>query len=209
MKLELFISLIVLGLGANIYYEGKIMSVIKSYSKYYKIALIAFVGLCVYLYIKRTPQNAREFFSNAHGYIKYLPIDRQTSSIVAPLIDFTGKALGDSINSNYNQSHSHNQLNNMFQNTNLNQTTINNLTPQQKRILSSGNKSTKRSVSETKKKYVAANQNWHCKHCNKQLPAWFEVDHVMKLEYGGSNNIENLEALCRDCHGKKTALENL
>ena len=86
-----------------------------------------------------------------------------------------------------------------------------NLTPQQKKILSSGNNATKtkRSVSETKKKYVAANQNWGCKHCQKQLPAWFEVDHVVKLEYGGSNGIENLEALCRDCHGKKTALENL
>ena len=34
-------------------------------------------------------------------------------------------------------------------------------------------------------------------------------ERFMKLEYGGSNNIENLEALCRDCHGKKTAMENL
>jgi len=47
------------------------------------------------------------------------------------------------------------------------------------------------------------------KGCQKQLPAWFEVDHVMKLEYGGSNDITNLVALCRDCHGKKTAYENL
>ena len=46
-------------------------------------------------------QNAKEFFANAHGYIKYLPVDRQTTSVMAPLIDFTGKALGDSINSNY------------------------------------------------------------------------------------------------------------
>jgi hypothetical protein len=199
MKLELFIGAIVLLLGANIYYEGKIMNFLKSYQKHYKIAIIAFVGLCVYLYIKRSPQNAREFFTNAHGYIKYLPIDRNTTSIVSPLIDFTGKALGDSINSNYNPQMAQNLYNNNF----------NNLTPQQRRILTSGNKATKRSVSETKKKYVAANQNWKCKHCSKQLPAWFEVDHVMKLEYGGSNNVENLEALCRDCHGKKTAMENL
>ena len=201
MKLELFIGLIVLTFAANIYYEGKIIAKLKSYSKYYKIAIIAFVGLCVYFYIKRAPQNAKEFFSNAHGYIKYLPIDRQTTSILAPVIDFTGKALGDSINSNYNQAHSQQQYNQM----------AHNLTPQQKKILSSGNNATKtkRSVSETKKKYVAANQNWGCKHCQKQLPAWFEVDHVVKLEYGGSNGIENLEALCRDCHGKKTALENL
>jgi hypothetical protein len=199
MKLELFIGAIVLLLGANIYYEGKIMNFLKSYQKHYKIAIIAFGGLCVYLYIKRSPQNAREFFTNAHGYIKYLPIDRNTTSVMSPLIDFTGKALGDSINSNYNPQVAEKLYNNNF----------NNLTPQQRRILTSGNKATKRSVSETKKKYVAANQNWKCKHCSKQLPAWFEVDHVMKLEYGGSNNIENLEALCRDCHGKKTAMENL
>ena len=199
MKLELFIGAIVLLCGANIYYEGKIMNFLKSYQKHYKIALIAFVGLCVYLYIKRSPQNARAFFTNAHGFIKYLPIDRNTTSVMSPLIDFTGKALGDSINSNYNPHTAQQLYNNNF----------NNLTSQQRRILSSGNKATKRSVSETKKKYVAANQNWKCKHCSKQLPGWFEVDHVMKLEYGGSNNVENLEALCRDCHGKKTAMENL
>ena len=206
MKLEVFIGIMVLGFIANIYYDGKIVSLIKSYHKYYKMAFIAFVGLCVYFYIKRTPQNAKEFFSNAHGYIKYLPVDRQTTSILAPVIDFTGKALGDSINSNYNADHSQNQFNNLFKNQNQIQTA--NLTHQQRKILSSG-KATKRSVSETKKKYVASSQGWSCKHCNKQLPAWFEVDHVVKLEYGGSNNIDNLEALCRDCHGKKTALENL
>lgn len=68
---------------------------------------------------------------------------------------------------------------------------------------------TKRSVSETKKKFVAARQNWHCTDCQKQLPAWFEVDHTVRLENGGSNHVDNLTAMCRDCHGKKTAIENL
>ena len=80
---------------------------------------------------------------------------------------------------------------------------------QETRLLHSGTKSTKRSVSETKKKYVAANQNWKCASCQKQLPAWFEVDHQIRLEHGGTNHISNLVALCRDCHGQKTALENL
>ena len=199
MKLELFIIIIVLAFAANIYYDGKIMYFLNSYKKYYKMAFIAFVGLCVYLYLKRSPQNAKEFFANAHGYIKYLPVDRQTTSVMAPLIDFTNKALGDSINSNYDPIYAKQKYDQTF----------NVLTPQQRKILNSGNKGTKRSVSETKKKFVASNQNWRCKHCSKQLPAWFEVDHVMKLEYGGSNNVDNLEALCRDCHGKKTALENL
>lgn len=68
---------------------------------------------------------------------------------------------------------------------------------------------TGRSVSSTKKKYVAAAQSWKCKHCNNQLDAWFEVDHSVRLADGGSNHISNLEALCRNCHGKKTTMENM
>jgi 5-methylcytosine-specific restriction endonuclease McrA len=29
------------------------------------------------------------------------------------------------------------------------------------------------------------------------------------LEYGGGNDVQNLVALCRNCHGKKTAEENM
>lgn len=201
MKLELFIGSITLFLIANTYYDGKIISRLKSYQKHYKIALFAFIGFCVYIYIKKTPTNYKEFFTNANGYIKYLPIDKNTTSIMAPIIDFTGKAFQNSVNS-YNISNNNNPNYNPNYNPNCN------LTQQQKKILQNS-KSTKRSVSETKKKFVASNQNWCCKHCSKQLPAWFEVDHVIKLEYGGSNNVDNLEALCRECHGKKTALENL
>ena len=70
-------------------------------------------------------------------------------------------------------------------------------------------KTTKRSVSESRKKFVAAQQNWSCAGCGCQLPAWYEVDHKQRLEYGGTNEIDNLEALCRDCHGKKTMMSNL
>lgn len=72
----------------------------------------------------------------------------------------------------------------------------------------SGKKS-KRSVSETKKKFVASQQNWICGDCEEQLTAWFEVDHKLRLERGGTNELNNLVALCRNCHGKKTALENM
>jgi 5-methylcytosine-specific restriction endonuclease McrA len=85
----------------------------------------------------------------------------------------------------------------------------NNEQQQINRIMESGKKSTKRCVSETKKKFVASQQSWNCGHCQKQLPAWFEVDHKIRLEHGGSNHVDNLVALCRDCHGRKTAMENL
>jgi hypothetical protein len=67
----------------------------------------------------------------------------------------------------------------------------------------------KRSVSETKKKYVASQQNWKCNHCKQQLTAWFEVDHIQRLDQGGSNDVQNLVALCRNCHGEKTSMENI
>ena len=81
--------------------------------------------------------------------------------------------------------------------------------PQQKRMMNSGSTSSRRSVSETKKKYVASQQGWTCKKCQKQLEATFEVDHVIELQDGGSNHISNLEALCRDWHGRKTMLSQL
>lgn len=76
--------------------------------------------------------------------------------------------------------------------------------PQMKRMMHSGLNTTKRSVSETKKKYIASQQNWKCKKCNNQLKATFEIDHVMELNAGGTNHVSNLEALCRECHGQKT-----
>ena len=62
----------------------------------------------------------------------------------------------------------------------------------------------KRNVSETKKKHVASQQQWKCKKCNNMLDATYEIDHVIPLYKGGNNEINNLEALCRNCHGKKT-----
>ncbi len=64
-------------------------------------------------------------------------------------------------------------------------------------------------VSETKKKYVASSQGWKCATCGVQLPGSFEVDHIIRLEHGGTNEINNLRAQCRNCHGEKTAMENL
>jgi hypothetical protein len=81
--------------------------------------------------------------------------------------------------------------------------------PSSQRIETSGKTSSKRSVSETKKKYVAAHQNWKCQKCRQQLTAWFEVDHVKRLDQGGTNDINNLVALCRNCHGEKTSMENI
>lgn len=67
----------------------------------------------------------------------------------------------------------------------------------------------KRSVSEKVKKVVASNQKWRCKQCEELLSASYEVDHICPLYKGGTNEINNLQALCRNCHGEKTIHDSL
>ena len=68
---------------------------------------------------------------------------------------------------------------------------------------------TKRSVSETKKKYVASHQGWKCNMCNQQLTHTFQVDHKIDLQFGETNEVSNLAALCNNCHAGKTAQKYL
>jgi len=67
----------------------------------------------------------------------------------------------------------------------------------------------KRNVTGLMKKKVAADQKWNCGHCHQTLDESYEVDHKVALFNGGSNDLENLIALCRNCHGKKTMAERL
>ena len=70
-------------------------------------------------------------------------------------------------------------------------------------------KNTNRNVSQTIKKYVASNQGWRCNYCKNLLDASFEIDHIVPLYKNGTNHISNLQALCRNCHGKKTIIDRL
>lgn len=66
-----------------------------------------------------------------------------------------------------------------------------------------------RNVTGLMKKKVAANQKWQCGHCKSILDASYEVDHILALFKGGTNDESNLIALCRNCHGNKTVNERL
>jgi 5-methylcytosine-specific restriction enzyme A len=61
-----------------------------------------------------------------------------------------------------------------------------------------------RGVTQHIKKIVASTQKWKCVKCCQLLDASYEIDHIQPLYQGGNNNIHNLQALCRNCHGKKT-----
>ena len=173
MRIEIILFLITAGLIGNIYTDGVFLKKLLSFKKYYQMAGIAFGGIMIWWLLKKNPHKAHEMIATSHEYLKYLPIDQNVSNIISPILDFTSKQ-------NYSS-----QIPNGTTDTGGSYSMMNMLLPQDGgagRMMQSGKKGTKRSVSETKKKFVAARQNWKCGDCNNQLSAWFEVDHKVRLE---------------------------
>ena len=75
-------------------------------------------------------------------------------------------------------------------------------------LLKEKKKQKRTKLSQNVKKFVAANQKWSCNHCQHVLDASHEIDHIIPIYQGGTNDIGNLQALCRNCHGKKTLNDN-
>ena len=185
MRLEIF----VLGLTAffvyNAYTDGKYTKMLLSFKKYYTMIFYVLLGIGIYLLLKKNPSKGKDLLLYANNVVKFIPIDKSSMDMLSPILDFTSKREEEE-SSFTNES--------FFKNP---------------PSMQGGGGATKRSVSETKKKYVAANQDWKCGKCNQQLDHTFEIDHKIRLEYGGGNEVDNLVALCRNCHGKKTASENM
>jgi hypothetical protein len=207
MRIELILIVVAGFIMANIYTDGKYWKLLLSWKKYYQMAGVAFGAFVLYWLIKKNPKKANDMIMTSNEYLKYLPVDSGTSKYLSPILDFTSKSLGSAAGASSAYSSFTGGGGGVEEHAILNLGSPE--TVAERRLQESGKKATKRSVSETKKKFVAARQNWHCGDCNNQLSAWFEVDHKVRLEYGGSNHIDNLVALCRECHGKKTAMENL
>ena len=201
MKFEFIIVIVTLFIIYNIYNDGKYTKWYYLWKKEIQMGMVALVGVSLYLTFKRNPSDCKNILLHANNVVKYMPIDKSTMGMISPILDFTSSnkmPFLDEVNSRLNPGHKYN----------FTQDYLKQEHPQQQQQMGVP-KATKRSVSETKKKYVASMQNWKCGECQKQLNAWFEVDHKQRLEYGGSNEVSNLVALCRECHGQKTAMENM
>jgi hypothetical protein len=166
-----------------------------TYKKYYTMVFYGILGIGLVLLLTRKDWHQRkQILANANSMIQHMPIDKTSMALLNPLFDFT----------NHLDNHSFSTESTTNANTNF------------RNSLgggggggggSSGATATKRSVSETKKKYVASSQDWKCGDCRQQLDHTYEIDHHLRLQYGGSNDIDNLVALCPHCHRKKTAIE--
>jgi hypothetical protein len=187
MKLEILLILAICFILYDTYYGKGYLKYLYTLKKHAKTITILIGVLGVYLMLKKDPSNFKKVLLNANQMVTTLPMN--TGSATNPAASAVaamgmGSMLG--LPNPYGEDPA-----------------------SLKRLMTSGKGATKRSVSETKKKYVAASQDWKCGGCGQKLNAWFEVDHKVRLEYGGGNEVNNLVALCRECHGEKTAMENM
>jgi 5-methylcytosine-specific restriction protein A len=56
---------------------------------------------------------------------------------------------------------------------------------------------------------ICTKQNGQCKGCDQVLGDFFQLDHIVALRFGGTNDVTNLQALCGQCHNEKSALESI
>lgn len=51
------------------------------------------------------------------------------------------------------------------------------------------------------RQYVLDRDQHQCRHCGAQTH--LEIDHIIPLAQGGTNDLSNLQTLCRPCNAKK------
>ena len=192
MRIEIVLFFIASLIIANIYYEGKIMRYIVSRKKYWQMFGVLFAFFIIYYLIKKNPLNAQHILTTTNEYVKYLPLDKSTVNMISPILDFSSKTNWSGNSGNYIGGGEKYPI-----------IEIQKIRQPNSAIMH------KRSVSETKKKYISAQQGWKCGHCQQQLSSTYEVDHIVPLYKGGSNDLTNLVSLCPNCHRNKTAMDRM
>lgn len=57
------------------------------------------------------------------------------------------------------------------------------------------------------KQQVHVRDEWTCQSCHR-VSMYLECDHVINKAQGGTNELSNLQSLCKECHDTKTQQES-
>jgi len=176
--IEYLVALLTIAVAVNCYYDNRLFpSIYARYRKYFHVLAIMVGGALFALSLRAS----RDWQGAMHATGHLLPDELRRS--LHPLMDLTERgAMNIGIDPSRGQS---------------------------QRISTRREARTvfARSVSESRKKLVAGQQHWRCALCRELLPPTYEVDHIVRLEFGGSNEVNNLQALCPNCHRMKTMVE--
>ena len=77
IKTEYIVFIITAILIANTYYDGQLIKLFQSNQKWIKMATFGFIGLCLFLFLRRNPENSRDRKStrlnSSHEWISRMP----------------------------------------------------------------------------------------------------------------------------------------
>lgn len=176
----IFVLIVSVIIAVNRYFDNKFVSFFLSNRKYVEIGVVICCGILMFFIVKYYPEYTRYMLTHSKKYEHLLPDTARN------IFDFTSRHFGEDEDARHGQG------------------VLDHNVWREKSTAS-----TKRAVSANLKKQVAADQQWKCAICKNTLPANYEIDHITRLEYGGSNDYSNLQALCRNCHGTKTLQEDI
>lgn len=65
-------------------------------------------------------------------------------------------------------------------------------------------KTSRISIPQEVREYIFQRDNYQCRSCGKtKEKTVLELDHIVPIANGGSNDISNLQTLCRHCNRRK------
>jgi len=65
-----------------------------------------------------------------------------------------------------------------------------------------GGGSKRKTIPKSIKNEVLVQQDYKCANCGSKLPARKHFHHITPVSEGGDNSIDNVEALCPNCHSE-------
>lgn len=63
-------------------------------------------------------------------------------------------------------------------------------------------------ISKSMRQTIIEKQQNSCGECKRVLTSFFQIDHIIALQFGGTDDESNLMALCCECHAMKSITEN-
>ena len=66
----------------------------------------------------------------------------------------------------------------------------------------------RKKINKDTRKLIADSQQNTCGECKLPLSPYYQIDHIVGLQFGGTNEESNLMALCCECHCIKSIKEN-
>ena len=86
MRFELVIILVAGFLMGNIYTDGKYMTMLVSWKKYYQMIGVGLCGLVLIYLLRKNPDRAKDLIVSSNEYLKNVPIDKDSYNFIHPII---------------------------------------------------------------------------------------------------------------------------